>query len=46
MVRPYPTFAEGPAKAANEVLRQQFFTERTRKFTRPVLSLLRRIDKP
>ena len=46
MVRPYPTFAEGPAKAAMEVLREQFFTERTRKFTRPVLSLLRKIDKP
>ena len=46
MVRPYPTFAEGPAKAANEVLREQFFTERTRKFTRPVLGLLRKIDKP
>lgn len=46
MVRPYPTFAEGPAKAANEVLREQFFTERTRKFTRPVLSLLRKLDKP
>ncbi len=46
MVRPYPTFAEGPAKAAMEVLREQFFTERTRKFTRPVLGLLRKIDKP
>ncbi len=46
MVRPYPTFAEGPAKAAMEVLRDQFFTERTRKFTRPVLHLLRKIDKP
>jgi len=46
MVRPYPTFAEGPAKAANEVLRDQFFSDRVRKFTRPVLSLLRKIDKP
>lgn len=46
MVRPYPTFAEGPAKAANEVLREQFFTERTRTFTRPVLRLLRKFDKP
>ncbi len=46
MVRPYPTFAEGPAKAANEVLREQFFTPRTAKFTKPVLSLLRKFDRP
>jgi len=46
MVRPYPTFAEGPAKAANEVLREQFFTPRTKKFIRPVLSVLKKIDKP
>lgn len=46
MVRPYPTFAEGPAKAANEVLREQFFNPRTKKFLRPVLGVLRRLDKP
>jgi len=46
MVRPYPTFAEGPAKAANEVLREQFFTPRTKKFIRPVLKVLGKVDKP
>jgi pyruvate/2-oxoglutarate dehydrogenase complex dihydrolipoamide dehydrogenase (E3) component len=46
MVRPYPTFAEGPAKAANEVLREQFFTPRTKKLVRPVLSVLKKFDKP
>lgn len=46
MVRPYPTFGEGPAKAANEVLREQFFNPRTKKLLRPVLSVLRRLDKP
>ena len=46
MVRPYPTFAEGPAKAANEVLREQWFSDRTRRFTRPILRLLGRFDKP
>ena len=45
MVRPYPTFAEGPAKAANEVLREQFFNPRTKKFTKPVLSVLGKFDK-
>lgn len=45
MVRPYPTFAEGPAKAANEVLREQFFNPRTKKLLKPVMSVLRRIDK-
>lgn len=46
MVRPYPTFAEGPAKAANEVLREQYFSPRTKKLLGPVLRLLRKIDKP
>lgn len=46
MVRPYPTFAEGPAKAANEVLREQFFTPRTKKLFKPILKVLSKIDKP
>lgn len=46
MVRPYPTFAEGPAKAANEVLREQFFTPRTKKVIKPVLKVLGKLDKP
>ncbi len=46
MVRPYPTFGEGAAKAANEALREQYFSDRTRKLTRPVLNFLRKIDHP
>lgn len=46
MVRPYPTFAEGAAKAANETLREQYFSERTRKLTTPVLDLLGKLDHP
>lgn len=46
MVRPYPTFAEGAAKAANETLREQYFSDRTRKITSPVLDLLGKIDHP
>ena len=46
MVRPYPTYAESSAKVANEVLREQFFSPKVRRFTRPVLSLLDRVDHP
>ncbi len=46
MVRPYPTFAEGAAKAANEALREQYFSDRTRKITTPVLDLLGKFDHP
>lgn len=46
MIRPYPTFAEGPARAANEVLRKKYFSPRTKRILGPVLGLLRRIDKP
>ncbi len=46
MVRPYPTFAEGAAKAANETLREQYFSDRTRKLTSPVLDLLGKVDHP
>ncbi len=46
MVRPYPTYAEGPAKAANEVLREQYFSPRTKKLLGPVLKVLGRFDRP
>jgi len=45
MVRPYPTFAEGPAKAANEVLREKYFSPLTKKVLGPVLGVLRKVDK-
>jgi len=46
MIRPYPTFAEGAARAAMSTLREQYFSERTRKLTGPVLDLLGKIDHP
>lgn len=45
MVRPYPTFAEGAAKAANETLREQYFNERTKSITGPILDVLGKIDQ-
>lgn len=41
-VHPYPTFALGAVSAGSERMREQWFTERTRRVTRPVLSGLRR----
>ena len=46
MIRPYPTHAESSAKAANEVLREQFFSPKVRKVTMPILQLLDRVDNP
>lgn len=42
----YPTFAEGPGKAANEVLRERFLSPRTRRVTGPVLAAARRLQRP
>jgi pyruvate/2-oxoglutarate dehydrogenase complex dihydrolipoamide dehydrogenase (E3) component len=42
----YPTYTEASAKAANEVLRERFFSPRVRAVTRPVLALLRLLDRP
>ena len=44
MIRPYPTFAERSAKAANEALREQFFSPKVRRVTQPILSVLDRFD--
>lgn len=46
MIRPYPTFGEGPARAALEELRAKYFTPRTKRFVGPVLSAMRRFDRP
>lgn len=40
-VHAYPTFAEGPARAADDYLRARYFNNRVRAITRPVLALLR-----
>lgn len=45
-VHPYPTFAEGPVRAAGEDLRRRWFRPRTRGLTRPVLALARLLDRP
>ncbi|HEV2772693.1 MAG TPA: FAD-dependent oxidoreductase [Thermoleophilaceae bacterium] len=43
-VHAYPTFAEGPARAADDHLRTRWLTPSVRRFTRPVLGLLRAVD--
>ncbi len=46
MIRPYPTFAEGSARAAMGTLRGQYFSDRTRRLTGPILDILEKLDKP
>jgi pyruvate/2-oxoglutarate dehydrogenase complex dihydrolipoamide dehydrogenase (E3) component len=41
-VHAYPTFTEGQARAADDYLRQKFLNPRVRRFTKPLLALLRR----
>jgi pyruvate/2-oxoglutarate dehydrogenase complex dihydrolipoamide dehydrogenase (E3) component len=45
-VHAYPTFTESQARAADDYLRQKYLTPRVRRFTRPALALLRRVDRP
>lgn len=45
-VHAYPTMAEGPSRAADELLRARWFAPRITRFTRPLLAVLRRIDPP
>jgi pyruvate/2-oxoglutarate dehydrogenase complex dihydrolipoamide dehydrogenase (E3) component len=44
-VHAYPTFSEGQARAADEYLREKYLSPRVRRFTRPALALLRRVDR-
>jgi pyruvate/2-oxoglutarate dehydrogenase complex dihydrolipoamide dehydrogenase (E3) component len=44
MVHAYPTFAEGPARAADAHLRARLLGSRTRTLARPALAALRSID--
>ena len=46
MIHAYPTFTEGPARAADEYWRRRYFTPRWRRRLRPLLALLRAIDRP
>lgn len=45
-VHAYPTFAEGPARAADDHVRRRLLTPRTRAVAKPVLALLRAVDRP
>ncbi|MGF1599180.1 MAG: dihydrolipoyl dehydrogenase family protein [Acidimicrobiales bacterium] len=45
-VHAYPTFAEGPSRAADDVLRARYFDPRLTRVTSKVLAVLRRLDKP
>ena len=45
-VHAYPTFTEAAARAADEHQRLRYSTPRVRALTRPVLALLRRLDRP
>jgi pyruvate/2-oxoglutarate dehydrogenase complex dihydrolipoamide dehydrogenase (E3) component len=42
----FPSFSEGPARAADDYWRRRYFTPSMRRWLRPWLALLRRIDRP
>ena len=44
-VHAYPTFSEGQARAADDYLREKYLSPRVRRFTRPALAILRRVDR-
>jgi pyruvate/2-oxoglutarate dehydrogenase complex dihydrolipoamide dehydrogenase (E3) component len=46
MIHAYPTFTQGPARAADDYWRRRFFTPRARRWMRPLLALLRAVDRP
>lgn len=45
-VHAYPTFARGVKRAADEHLREIWLSERVRRIARPVLALLRWVERP
>ncbi|MDP8968472.1 MAG: FAD-dependent oxidoreductase [Actinomycetota bacterium] len=45
-IHAYPTLAEGPARAADEHLRAKYFNDRVRRVARPVLTILRALERP
>jgi pyruvate/2-oxoglutarate dehydrogenase complex dihydrolipoamide dehydrogenase (E3) component len=44
-VHAYPTFSEGQARAADDYLRLKYLNPKVRRFTRPALAVLRRVDR-
>jgi pyruvate/2-oxoglutarate dehydrogenase complex dihydrolipoamide dehydrogenase (E3) component len=45
-IHAYPTYTEGPARAAEEWWTHRYLTPRGRRLLRPLLALLRAIDRP
>ncbi len=45
-VHAYPTFTEAPARAADDWWRRRYMTPATRRLVRPILALLRTLDRP
>lgn len=45
-VHAYPTFSEGPSRAADDVLRARYFDPRLTRITSRLLRVLRGVDKP
>ena len=45
-VHAYPTFAEGPARAADQHLAARYSSARARKLARPVLAALQALERP
>ena len=45
-VHAYPTFAEGPARAADEWWTHKYLNPRGRRLLKPLLALLRVVDRP
>jgi pyruvate/2-oxoglutarate dehydrogenase complex dihydrolipoamide dehydrogenase (E3) component len=46
MVHAYPTFTESPARAADDWWRRRYFTPSARRWMRPLLAVLRVVDRP
>jgi pyruvate/2-oxoglutarate dehydrogenase complex dihydrolipoamide dehydrogenase (E3) component len=44
-VHAYPTFSEGQARAADDYLRMKYLNPKVRRFTKPALAVLRRVDR-
>jgi pyruvate/2-oxoglutarate dehydrogenase complex dihydrolipoamide dehydrogenase (E3) component len=44
-VHAYPTFSEGQARAADDYLRLKYLNPKVRRFTKPALAVLRRVDR-
>lgn len=45
MIRPYPTFGEGPGRAALSAVKERYFSPRSNRFTGAALSVIRRLDR-